>query len=445
MPEEFLYVFSYDTSIEVSISASSEAFGFMSMYQSDANAKYSETYVPADIDVKVNQEAFHFDEVGIRVKGNTSRSSFFYDGQFVNLPHLKVSLKATFDGEEYGETELLPFRHDWSNDADGRKVRKKRNLYGLEKFDLKAVARNNDGSSAGGCTLRELYAYDSFREFGVDAPYANLSTVTLRCGDSTISHKYEFIETYDKQFLTRRYGKTEGAGDLYKCVYNGMGKADLSRSGAIDKTTGERIANGKIGVENKLRYYSPVYQLKTNDNEEDSDFSSMANFIHDIHACAYGNGNQQLLESALDVDEFLRMSAVSYLLGNFDDQRYNYNNYYLYFRPSDGKAMVLPYDWDWCLGLDAGYRMDAKKPLDEWTLDGGTNSNLYQATLVRTSSPAYSLDGYRSAFLQDIAEMKDVVLNGQRYGDFAAKIGMENSMETSSVLEYMRAKRSVCS
>ena len=48
---------------------------------------------------------------------------------------------------------------------------------------------------------------------------------------------------------------------------------------------------------------------------------------------------------------FLLCLTVSYLLGNPDDMRNNYNNYYLYFVPSTGKCVVIPYDFDRCFGL----------------------------------------------------------------------------------------------
>ena len=55
----------------------------------------------------------------------------------------------------------------------------------------------------------------------------------------------------------------------------------------------------------------------------------------------------------VDMDSFIPFCAVSYLLGNPDDMRNNYNNFYVYFRSDNGKAVFIPYDYDRCLGVTA--------------------------------------------------------------------------------------------
>ena len=216
-----------------------------------------------------------------------------------------------------------------------------------------------------------------------------------------------------------------------------MGKADFTRSDAIDKDTGNRIAYGKIGVEDSWNNYHPIYDLKTNeDNGENSDFSKMTNFIQVLWNNIYGTKDASSLESVLDVQEFLSFSAVSYLLGNFDDQRYNYNNFYLYFRPSDGKAMFIPYDWDWCLGLDLGFGMQYLTPLQEWTLDGGTSSNVYQAALYGDVL-SYAKNDYLSyvtAYAPDVLDSSAFSSLASAYGEYS---------EIDSVSAYMNAKRNV--
>ena len=55
------------------------------------------------------------------------------------------------------------------------------------------------------------------------------------------------------------------------------------------------------------------------------------------------------------MDNFLKFEAVSYFLGNPDDLRNNYNNYYIYFNKSTGKMIFIPYDLDRCLGVTNGW------------------------------------------------------------------------------------------
>ncbi|MBQ7250873.1 MAG: CotH kinase family protein [Bacilli bacterium] len=430
--EDFLDFFDPENHSEVHIKASDEALAFVSDYQSSKSSQYADVYIPADVTIRFKGKDYVFEEAGIRMKGNTSRTSFFYGGRISCPVHFKVSLKATFDEKEYDDWNLSSFKHDWSEDASGRKARKNRNFLGLEKFDVKYVPRNNNE-----CIVREPYAYRCFQNAGLMAPYTTLVNFSLSGDSDTYYGTYEFVETIDKQFLKRRLSKAESSGDLYKCTYNGMGKADFSRTDAIDKSTGNRIAYGKIGVEDSWNNYHPIYDLKTNeDNGEDSDFSKMTNFIQVLWNNVYGSKDASSLESVLDVQEFLSFSAVSYLLGNFDDQRYNYNNFYLYFRPSDGKAMFIPYDWDWCLGLDLGLGMQSLTPLQEWTLDGGTSSNVYQAALYGDV-----LSYAKSDYLSYVAAYAPDVLDSSAFSSLASAYGQYS--EIDSVSAYMNAKRNV--
>ena len=428
--EDFLRFFSPECVSQVRIDFSDDALSFISDYQNSKSSRYADIYVPAKVSIDYGGTTYAYEEAGIRMKGNTSRASFFDGTRFTRPVHFKISLKATFDDPEYEDSLLQGFKHDWSEDASGRKNRKNRNFLGLEKFDLKYVPRNYEE-----CIVREIYAYRCFQNAGLMAPYATLVETSLYGEHDHLDGTYEFVETIDKQFLKRRLSKTESAGDLYKCTYNGMGKADFTRNGAIDKSTFERIAYGKIGVEDTWNSYHPVYDLKTNeDNGENSDFSKMSGLIATLWESVYGSKDASRLENAVDVQEFLSFSAVSYLLGNFDDQRYDYNNFYLYFRPSDGKALFLPYDWDWCLGLDLGHHMEELAPLDDWTLDGGTPSNAYQAILYGDLLP-YAKEDYLS-YVEDYAPS---VLDAQAFADLANAYG--HNSEIPSVQAYMNAKR----
>lgn len=434
--EEF---FDYSKFGTITIEGSEEAFSFISEYQSDRYGIYNDFYVPVDVTIHYNDCYYHYDEVGLRMKGNTSRKKFFERGSFFDMPHFKLSFKATFDDEVYNDSALRSFKHDWSNDVSGRKARKDRNFAGLEKIDLKRVPRNIQGEDA--CVLREAYVYDAFREQGLEAPRVTFGKVCLDFDGTTTEGDYEFIEPIDKEFLKKRYGKAGAQGDLYKCVYNKMGKANFTRDNAIDRSTLQPIKNGKIGVEDNYRGYVPSYQKKTNDSAmQESDFTSMSNFIAKLWQAVYDNAGKEALESVIDVEQFLKFSAVSFLLGNFDDQRYDYNNFYLYFRPEDDKAIILPYDWDWCLGHDLGHHLASLDPLDSWTLDGDTNSNLYLATLIDNESVSYDLSDYQQRYLDHIEKVKDEVLNPQKYVDFAAIYGLDDTVETETVLSYMQEK-----
>lgn len=450
--DPFDVLFDHSSKVNISLSFSDASLKALSDYGSSGDKKYYDAYFPADFHLELNGTSYDYPEVGVRMKGNTSRTAIVgSDNNIYGSCHFKVSFKETFDSEIYNDSALVQFKKSWSDDT-AREERKDRDLFGLKKLDLKYVPRNLNS-----CILREIYVYDCFRNEGIFAPYANYSTLTVK-NETTPNGRtgaYEIVEPIDKPFLKKRLGKQESKGDLYKCVYNGMGKADLSRSDAVNKTieneltVGERVAYGKIGVEDNYNYYVPCYQLKTNDSAgEGSDFSKMANFINTVWNLTYGGwaNDDSHLDSILDVDQFLKFSAMSYLFGNFDDQRYNYNNYYIYFLPSSGKAIYIPYDWDWCLGLDTGQGMENIRPLDDYTLDGGKPASIYYDVFLGgnpdSGKISYDRSERQSRYLSYISQyIADGVLNPDNFVSLANQIGVKD--EISSVTSYMNAKKMV--
>lgn len=278
---------------------------------------------------------YYYEEVGVRMKGNTSRHRFYGEDGFYNNIHMKLSFKQTFDDVDdgYKTSELKVWE-----DANARAARKNRKLGGMEKIDIKY---NSTGDET---YARELYAMKLFRENGVVAPNVTLCSVTALEKDT---HKknlgiYRIHECIDETFITRNFGESEN-GDLWKCTYTKTGPADLTNFD-LDK---------RIGVEDEMKGKFYSYDKKTNKKKDKvtglRDFSSMTNFIRAI------NSNGADLSQYLDVDNFAKFEAVNYILGNPDCIRNNYNNYYLYFRKSDGKAVIIPYDYDRCLGLTHDY------------------------------------------------------------------------------------------
>lgn len=442
---EFLALFDPSSEISISLTFTKEALSAISSLQSYQNSTWSDIYFPADFSLTLNGVTYTYEEVGVRMKGNTSRGVIYEGDDITYLRHFKVKFNETFSDEVYSEyQELLPFKGEYSLTRD------ERTLFGLKKLDLKYTPRNSWGSDY--CQVREVYAYRAFRKQGLLAPYANLCDFSFTDGNSSLDGTYELIEPIDKTFLKRRFQKSDAQGDLYKCVYNAMGKADLSRSGAVEKTydsngyaSGKRIAKGKIGVEDNLSSYVPVYQLKTNDDlGENSDFSAMASYLNSIYSVTYCSAPDSVLESALDVDYFLRFSAVSYLLGNFDDQRYNYNNYYLYFLPSSGKALYIPYDYDWCLGLDTGMELDDSGPFGEATLDNGEACSVFYATFFKgnknSQKTSYSRTFYQNSYLSYVEGYAPSVLDASSFSSLCLSYKEDTGTERSEVSSYMERK-----
>lgn len=300
----------------------------------------ADTYRKCNLTITVNETPYRFEEVGIRMRGNTSRTDFVdQNGNIYNLVHFRFSLSETFDGEEYeGDAWGHECYHDWSNDPDGRKARKERAFATMEKFYYKW------NKSYDQTYIREVYTNRMFQAYGILAPHITLSQfcITQNGGMQSlgVGGLYELI---DKQFIKRNFDKEHRGGDLYKCTYSAKGPADLTR-----------INDYLCGIETATEGFS--YDLKTNDDPEDfNNHEYIQAFVNMLNDKTSSEQFKTKLESMMDVDYFARFEAVNYLVGNPDCIRNHANNYYLYFTPNDGngnsKAYLIPYDYDRCLGV----------------------------------------------------------------------------------------------
>ena len=450
---EFTTFWDHKTALKLSLSFSNASLYALSHFGATDNQKWGDLYFPCQLTISFGGKDYVYEEAGARMKGNSSRREIVnQNGAISQSCHFKVSFKATFDDALYDLADFKAFKHDWSADPTGLSARKKRNFLGMEKIDLKYLPRN-----AGKTISQEVYCYDSFRSAGILAPHAQWGNLTLKTETSSRDFAYEIIEDIDKVFLKRHFSKADAQGDLYKCVWgtdsSGNWKgADLTREGAVEKndaagalTSGARLAKGRIGVEDNYNGYHPNYQLKTNDDGEASDFSKMSHYINTLWNLRYRKSPQKSLETLLDVPEFLKFEAMSYLFGNFDDQRNNANNYYLYFRPSDGRAIYIPYDWDWGLGANDGSAplvMAKTTPLQTTGFAGEIANNLYWLTFFASSGLAYDQSGYIASYLQEVKNgVSAGYLTFSNYQELVADVPSSlGTSDLSSVSAYMDAK-----
>jgi spore coat protein CotH len=216
--------------------------------------------------------------------------------------------------------------------------------------------------------LKETYAYTLYRAEGVMAPLTNLCSFDW---SGTHMGIYTIVEPVDKLFLEKRLPEEEQGGDLYKCGWPASFTSPDS-----------------IGVENENKGEFYVYDLKT--NKKTSDHSALKNWLAQLN---YSTMTKEHLADLVDMDSFLAYAAVSYFLGNPDDLRNNYNNFYLYLKP-DGKAVIIPYDLDRCLGITYEWNPtgNAVTQIDPFTeemaaIDGigaqGQQNPLYLYSVVR--------------------------------------------------------------
>ena len=362
--DDFINLFSADVKVELRLDISDEQ---LRLLQSDYE-KYSSfgskspIYRKANLYVKMtlpngNIKERFIEEVGVRMKGNTSRTDFYNsnDGMY-NLIHFKISFGETFDKEAYYGSSAK----EWS-DSDARKERKNRTFATLEKMDIR-WNKEDDATY-----IREIYSYDVYREMGVLAPHANVASVDMAGNHLGL---YTIYEPVDEIFLEKNLPEALLGGDLYKCGWGINGGASF-------------LSYCSIGIEDEDNALFYAYDLKT--NKKTSTHAALNNFISQMNK---SNLTKDKIEQLMDVDNFISFAAVSWFLGNPDDLRNNYNNYYVYFTP-EGKALFIPYDYDRTLGIShdwnpSGNGMTKDDPLTKDRGAGGKQENpVYLKTVVK--------------------------------------------------------------
>lgn len=313
----------------------------------------SPIYRMADLYVEVTRPdgeilTWEIPQVGVRMKGNTSRLDFYADSEgMYNLIHFKVSFDETFDDPAYYGNDAIK----WGEGA--RMTRKGRTFATLSKIDLR-WNRNDDTTY-----IREGYAYDLYRENGVLAPHT--APVSLQIGDDRAG-VFTVYEPIDEAFLQKYLPEEALGGDLYKCgwTYEGATFTRFTSFGVEDEDSG--------------KFY--IYDLKT--NQKTSAHQSLQALIKGLND---RDLDREGFAALVDPEPFLTYCAVSYLIGNPDDLRNNYNNTYLYFRADTGKAVFIPYDTDRGLGVNTwnpyGDGMTADSPFSRQNVMGEQRNPLF--------------------------------------------------------------------
>lgn len=314
----------------------------------------SPIYRLADLTVTVTTQRgtvrYVIKEVGARMKGNTSRTSFYNQQEGIyKYIHFKLDFQETFDDEAYYGANFKV----WDSDA-ARKERKDRTFATLEKLEM----RWNKLYDA--TYLRESYAYDVFRSEGVLAPQCNMGVLTWSGARMGI---YTVQEPVDELFIQRNVPQEDQGGDLYKLGWTSEG-ATFTNTNSIGAED-----------EDKGKFY--VYDIKTNKKK-----TAHEDLITTINTLNSGNVTKDSFAQVVDVDNFLRFAAVSYFMGNGDDLRNNYNNCYVYFLKSTGQAVFIPYDYDRCLGVNrefnpSGHSMTKDSPYGQ----GNQKSPLFRCSV----------------------------------------------------------------
>ena len=350
--------------------------------QDDHERNNRESFRECSLDIILNGILFHYEGVGIRQKGNTSRGDIISYGNLC-MRHFKISFEETFD-DEFVENPKV-----WSDKA-AKTARKDRKFFGMPKLDLR-WNRNQDPTY-----LRETYAYEMYRNNGTLAPRTNLMKTSIKVGDRTYNlGLYCGVETLNKSFIKRNFIESAQGGNLYKIgwAYNSQGM------------TGGTFTNSDsscFGVENQykdgemFRTNSYVFDLKT--NKDDLEHLEIKNLIDALNQTSGETQRMEFYNNYMGYDSFITYSAVSYLLGDPDDLRGNDNNTYVYIMPDTHKAILIPTDHDRVLGgVGAGgnargnYQTEIG-PYDQATGYSGGNNALFNKSFVSVNVPQMRTD-----------------------------------------------------
>ena len=339
--EGFSTFFAPTTKVMISFSLTQESLKDIS--DNGTRGESYDIYSLASIQIDVTPrdgalQTYCYPIVGLRMKGNTSRSSFVTDEGLIN--------------------NFVNFKVSFSSDNPNEQRVPNAQFFGMTKLDLK-WNRNVDHTQ-----IRQVYHYKMYSEFLDMAPEATLGGVSIRQNDledenlnDVYMGLYTVIEPMDRRFLARRLGDgPEADGNLYKLLYSQTGPADFTRENAVSSSGTTHIRQGnKIGIENNAGNYHPSYDKKTNSDVES--FADMANLIGLVNETTnfQDEAFRTRLEAFIDMEQFLMLDAVAYFIGNPDDFRNNFNNMYVYFLPSTGKAIFIPHDLDRGFGLNGNW------------------------------------------------------------------------------------------
>ncbi len=314
----FNELFDINTYVKIELDISNEELAKIEEDYNTYRNKNSKSPIYRMVDkvtITVGDDVYEIEEVGIRMKGNTSRTSFYSEEEGIHdLVHFKLSFDETFDDPKYyGEDAKV-----WASESE-KLEREKRKFATMTSIEMK-WNKNFDTTY-----VREIYANDMFRDFGLMSQHSNPCNMVLSGTNMGVWNIYEPV---DKRFIKKYYGEQAEIGDLYKAAWPAS-YTSWPNYGIEDEDAG--------------KFY--VYDLKT--NKTTSDHSLFKNFINTVND---RSATKETFETVLVAEDWIMFNAVSYFAGNPDDFRNNYNNHYVYLQP-DGKARFIAYDNDRVFGI----------------------------------------------------------------------------------------------
>ena len=369
--EGYDYVWDDDVIPEIHIDVSRIQWNrLLTLY--DINA-FTTQYVAATLSFVKDGETTVIDNVGLRLKGNTSRRR-----------------PEGWNGRMHERDNT-----DWHHVHFGVNLRKyeddeNHTIQGVRKLHLKWFKDDP-------AYVREMFCFELFRRAGVwTAVRDNYCRLWIHVeGDSKEAYYgvYELMEPIDKRYLKDRKDRFGASnGYLWKC-----------RNGA----SGLNNPNGDIWYDDDSDDRH-AYTLKTETAEFENARGQLVDFMNKLNGLS-DNDFYHWIQEVTDVDLLLKTYAVNVAVGMWDDYWNNANNYYIYFNNKEltgYKFFFIPYDYDNTLGtsLHCGVQSDAGR---QDPLHWGNDNNRLIARILKFND----FKAKYVAYLKELVDAKNALMD----------------------------------
>lgn len=273
--------------------------GGMGGVNSTAEPKY------VSVTLKFNGKTWN--NVGFRLKGNSSLSSIWRGGIY-----------------------KLPFRMQFDEFEDKYPEIKDQRLYGFKEVSMSPAFKDNS-------LIREKVASDIFRMAGIPAAQTAFYKVFINFGDGLkYCGVYTMIEAVEDTMLKSQFG--EKSGNLYK-------------------------------PESTFQNFSQA-QFEKKTNEDVADWSDIQATITALNASTRTSNPalwRENLEKVFNADHFVKWLAVNTTLVSWDTYGAMAHNHYLY-NHSSKKLMWIPWDNNEALTSQARVQLSLAGVATNWPL-----------------------------------------------------------------------------
>lgn len=325
----------------------------------DANPN-NETCIHADFYFNKNGVVHSVTDMGLRLRGNTSRRRPEGEPGDMHSPNgLLRQVHWGFRFQKFTEDDAHLFS-------------------GTDRFSLRWAKEDPTH-------CHEIYGYDLMRRFGVyttaRSSYCRLYIKIKEDAEPVYYGVHEMFEAYDDQWIADH----TDCGDF-------TGKKGYLWKGTWDSGVGADFSSAEtwtMGVSDDTHGYS--YDLKSKKKELEQATARLVDFITQINSLS-GDAFKTWAEENIDTDLLLRAMACEWAIGHWDNFMCNGNNYYIYFdNAGTGKMKYCPYDLDNTLGTSGGFDAATQYPTD-----GGTSP---------LSRKMLSIPEYKAKFIDYIDEL----------------------------------------